>query len=167
MDDRSLNLVATLGTMLGDTVARAVEASTGMSGAAPAGLAALLAEPGLSVDALARTLGITGSGGVRLIDRLAGAGLVVRGPGKDARQVSLRLTAAGEELARRVLRARGEAVEHALAALDESEQAVLVLLAEKMLISATTGREQADRLCRLCDTKACPTDRCPVEQAVP
>jgi MarR family transcriptional regulator, negative regulator of the multidrug operon emrRAB len=79
-------------------------AGHGASG--PAALVALDGEAGGgSIDALRRILGITHSGTVRLVDRLAGAGLVERRVGADARAVALHLTPQGRRLARRVLAA--------------------------------------------------------------
>lgn len=167
MDARAVNLVATLATMIGTEVAEATSSSGGMSGAAPAGLAVLLGDPGMSVDAFARTVGVTGSGGVRLADRLASARLVERRAGKDARAVSLWLTAAGEAAAEQVLAARRDVVLAAMSVLDAAEVAALTAIAEKVLAAATRGRDQADWLCRLCDLDVCPSRRCPVELAVP
>ena len=167
MDSRGTNLVAALGTTLGDAVASAVTEATRLSGAAPAALAALLAEPGLSVDALARIVGVTGSGGVRLVDRLTDAGLVERRAGRDGRSVAVRLTVAGQGTARAVLAARHSVIRRLVRALDRDEQQTLVRLTETLLAAATTSRDQAEHLCRLCDTGACPQRRCPVEQAVP
>ena len=167
MDERGVNLVATLGTMLGDSVADAVMTCTGMSGAAPAGLAVLLGEPGMSVDTFARTVGVTGSGGVRLANRLASAGLVERRAGRDGREVSLWLTAAGRDAADQVLRARREAVLRSTATLDRAERTALVRIAEKILASVAQDRIHADWVCRLCDLQACPSRRCPVTLAAP
>ncbi len=167
MDARGVNLVATLGTMIGDAVAEAVAARSGMSGAAPAGLAVLLGEPGLSMETFARTVGLTGSGGVRLADRLASAGLLERRAGADARGVTLWLTPAGESAAEHVLQARRDAVIEVTATLDDSEQAALLRIAEKALAAVTEDRAHGERLCRLCDLDACPQERCPILLAAP
>mgnify|MGYP000985265441 FL=1 len=168
MQDRGTNLIAVLGTALGDAVVRAVGAASGLSGAAPAALAALHAEPGLAVDRLAQTVGLTGSGGVRLADRLAEAGLVERRPGRDdARSVSLWLTARGHTAAEEVLQARRSAIEETTSSLTDQEKVTLTNLAEKVLASVTTDRRQAEWLCRLCDVTACPPHACRIELAVP
>ena len=166
MDSRGTNLVATLGTTLGDAVALAVTEATGLSGAAPAALTALLAEPGLSIDALARTVGVTGSGAVRLVDRLADAGLVERRAGRDGRSIAVRLTVAGQQGAHAVLAARQGAVRHLVRTLDRDEQAALVGLADK-LMAAAAQREPGEWLCRLCDHTACHPRRCPVRRVRP
>jgi DNA-binding MarR family transcriptional regulator len=167
MDSRGVNLVATLAAGLADAVGAAVVEVAGIAGAAPAALAVLLAEPGIGVDGLARTLGLTGSGAVRLVDRLTAAGLVERRPGRDARTVSVWPTPAGRRAGRDVLDRREAAASLILDALPAEDRAHLVRIAEMLLARMTTDRDGAERLCRLCDTQACPGDRCPVEQAVP
>jgi DNA-binding MarR family transcriptional regulator len=166
MDARSANLVATMGTALGDAVTEAVTQASGLAGAAAAGLAILLAEPGLGVDGFARAAGLTGSGAVRLVDRLAQAGLVERRAGRDARAVSLWLTHKGRRVAGTVLRAREAVVSQMLVALNRNEQATLTRLSEKILTAVTEDRVHAEWLCRLCDTNACQPAHCPVERAV-
>lgn len=166
MDAHGINLVATLGTAIGDAVVGAVEEATGLAGAAPAGLAVLLAEPGLTVDAFARTAGLTGSGGVRLVDRLTSAGLVERRTGRNGREVSLWLTPTGQRTARGVLRARETVVQRMVAPLDRAEEAELVRLSEKLVTGVIESRDQAEYICRLCDVRACPLVRCPVERAL-
>ena len=54
-----------------------------------------------TVNQLCNVLGLTHSGAVRLIDRLAEAGLVTRGPGDDKRSRSITLTAQGRAVAER------------------------------------------------------------------
>src|SRR3954469_13178902 len=78
---------------VGDRVRESIEAVAGQGAAGPAALAARdgLAGGG-SIDSLRRILGITHSGAVRLVDRLAAAGLVERRIGADARAVSIHLT---------------------------------------------------------------------------
>lgn len=166
LTDRETNLIAVLGTAIADQVTLAVTLSSGLTGAAPAALAALLAEPGMSVDSLARTVRITGSGGVRLVDRLAAEGLLERRGGRDARTVSLWLTGTGRAEAKRVLAARRDAIEELVSGLDDAGQAALAGLAERLLGQVTTDRTAADQLCRLCDVAACESRGCPVEEAV-
>src|SRR5271155_3480977 len=92
------NMVATFGTALGDAIERGTSEVAGASGAGPAALTMLLAGGGITVDALALGTGVTGSGAVRMVDRLQRAGLVERRAGGDRRSVSLWLTSAGERL---------------------------------------------------------------------
>ena len=57
------------------------------------------------MDDLRNVLGLTPSGAVRLVDRLAADGYVERRAGADGRSLALRLTPAGSRVARRVLSA--------------------------------------------------------------
>src|ERR687894_2751060 len=98
---------------------------------APAALAALNGlAAGQSIDALRRIVGLTHSGAVRLVDRLAPAGLVQRRVGADQRSVALHLTPEGRRAARRVLAQREAAIEQVLAELDPRERASLGRLHE-------------------------------------
>ena len=69
-----------------------------------------------SSEDLAQATGLTHSGAVRLIDRLATAGLVERRPGRDGRSLAIVLTPAGRALSRKVTPARATAIEAALGA---------------------------------------------------
>jgi DNA-binding MarR family transcriptional regulator len=128
---------------------------------APAALAALHGlAGGESIDTLRRIVGLTHSGAVRLVDRLAAAGLVVRRVGVDGRSVSLRLTPEGRRAARRVLAQREAAIEQVLAPMSAGERATLARLHERLLGHLAAGPESRRKVCRLCDVEACGAD-CP------
>jgi MarR family transcriptional repressor of emrRAB len=122
---------------------------------------------GASIDRLRRVLGLSHSGGVRIVKRLEADGLVAREPDPgDARAVRLHLTPAGRRVARKVLAAREEALAPLLTPLDERESAALERLLERLLAAVTAEGEDAGRICRLCDPEVCGhPDRCPVSQA--
>jgi MarR family transcriptional regulator, negative regulator of the multidrug operon emrRAB len=122
---------------------------------------------GASIDQLRRVLGLSHSGGVRIVTRLASQGLVAREPDPaDRRAVRLHLTAEGRRAARRVLAARKETLAGLLAPLGTRETADLERLLERLLAAVTDDREAANRICRLCDPDVCGhPDRCPVTQA--
>nr|BFE35983.1 MarR family transcriptional regulator [Actinomadura rugatobispora] len=136
----------------------------GTSGASA--LATIHFVPGERIDALSRVLGITGSGTVRLVDRLVADGLVERRPGQDRRSVSLWLTEAGERAAEAIVAERREVLRRALEPLTDAQRRALAALSEPVLAGLSVDREHADRICRLCDYLACPQDRCPVETSV-
>jgi MarR family transcriptional regulator, negative regulator of the multidrug operon emrRAB len=123
---------------------------------------------GASIDALRRVLGLSHSGGVRIVKRLEAEGLVAREPDPaDRRAVRLHLTGDGRREARRLLAARQAALTPLLAGLGERESAALERLLERLLARATGSGEDANRICRLCDPEICGhPDRCPVTQAV-
>jgi DNA-binding MarR family transcriptional regulator len=161
----TLNAFGALALAVSDRIQAAVEGVAGQGASGPAALVALdgLAGGG-SIDALRRVLGITHSGTVRLVDRLAGAGLVERRVGSDARAVSVHLTSAGRRTARRVLSAREAALEQVLSALTPFERDQLNPLLTTLLQGLGASPDDARRLCRLCDAEACghASGECPV-----
>jgi MarR family transcriptional regulator, negative regulator of the multidrug operon emrRAB len=122
---------------------------------------------GASIDQLRRVLGLSHSGGVRIVNRLEGQGLVARERDPaDGRAVRLHLTPEGDRAARRVLAARRAALAELLEPLDARQTADLERLLERLLAAATGEREAANRICRLCEPNVCGhPDRCPVTQA--
>ena len=163
---RDANLLGTLSLAVTGRVEAAVASPLGPS--APAALSALEGYlGGEPIDALRQVLGLTHSGAVRLVDRLADAGLAERRPGPDGRSVSVALTAAGREAALAVRAAREAALAETLAVLEPAERATLEALHAKLLAGLTSDRASARRLCRLCDPGACGHHRgtCPVTNA--
>jgi MarR family transcriptional repressor of emrRAB len=122
---------------------------------------------GGSIDELRRVLGLSHSGGVRVVQTLRDGGLVVqeRDPA-DGRAVRLRLTNTGHEAAHRIRQARLETLGALLGALTPAQQAELDGLFADILSGATGDRTDARHICRLCDPGVCghPT-KCPVTLA--
>jgi MarR family transcriptional regulator, negative regulator of the multidrug operon emrRAB len=171
--DRTTNLFGALTLVAADAIRQATEQAAAHTAAAPAALVALYEFlDGRSVDDLCHVVGLTPSGAVRLIDRLAANGYLERHTGADRRSVSVVLTTAGRRAARKILAARAEAIESILGTLDESERASLTDILDK-LVRSTTANRLAERkrgqapvggwTCRLCDFSACGRDRglCP------
>lgn len=166
--DRTANLLGALALAVTDRTAAAVGGAAGQSESAAVALSALyhfLDDP--SVDRLRQVLGLTPSGTVRLIDRLQDAGYVTRRHGRDARSVSIRLTASGRRAAERVSKARAEVLEGALAGLAASDRRVLDEVVSRILVGLIRGPGATRWMCRLCDTTACGRHegRCPVANA--
>jgi DNA-binding MarR family transcriptional regulator len=176
-DERLANVLGALTLALADEVAAATERAAGRTGAGPAALVALsdlLA--GRSVDHLRRAVGLTHSGGVRVVDRLVADGLAERRPGPDGRSVALALTARGRRLATDARQARRSALLDVLEVLDDQERAQLTAIIEKLVEAVVARRLGARRagvdpaggwVCRLCDAVACerPQGRCPAANA--
>jgi DNA-binding MarR family transcriptional regulator len=166
--DRPANVFGALALVVSDQIADSIAAAAGSSESAPAALAALLHfldRP--SVDKLRQVLGLTSSGTVRLLDRLAGAGLIERVAAADRRSTAIVLTEAGRAAAEEVCRARAEVLDRALAALSPSERAQFDSLIGKMLVGMMRGPGAVRWICRLCDTGICrgSPDGCPVGNA--
>jgi DNA-binding MarR family transcriptional regulator len=162
------NVFGALALVVSDQIADATAAAAGRSESAPAALAALLHfldRP--SVDLLRQVLGLTSSGTVRLLDRLAEAGLIERVAAEDRRSTAVVLTDAGKAVAEDVCRARAGVLDRALAALAPAERADFERLVGKMLVGMMRGPGAVRWICRLCDTGICrgAPGGCPVGNA--
>jgi MarR family transcriptional regulator, negative regulator of the multidrug operon emrRAB len=163
MDSRWLgNLLAALSLAVQDEVERSTEEAVAYGASAPAALVTLHAEPGISIEQLRNALSLTHSGGVRLVDRLAGDGHLERMPGF-GRQVALELTVSGRRLAEQILAARAHALERVLAPLEESQRRRLAALLEPMVRGLVGSEARSWQICRMCDTDTCTPENCPVE----
>jgi MarR family transcriptional repressor of emrRAB len=160
---RTANLLGALGIVLADALADAAEPAGGSS-TATALVALYGPSASASIDALARVVGLSHSGTVRLVDRLAADGLVERRRGADQRSTALVLTPAGRRVARQTLRRREGNLQKLLASLTDDQQAALADLTGCVL--GELG-DAEPRVCRLCDLEACGRSRgeCPVAPA--
>ena len=167
--DRAGNLLGALSLSVAAPPPAGGAAAAGESETAAIALSALhqfLGEP--SLDRIRRVLGLTPSGAVRLVDRLERAGHVTRRPSsEDARSVTVRLTPKGRRAAQRIVRARGEVLNGALASLDAEEREQFEELLARVIPSMMRGPGATRWLCRLCDMEACGRDegRCPAASA--
>jgi DNA-binding MarR family transcriptional regulator len=162
------NLLGALALVIADQTADAVTSAAGGSGSAAAALSALyhfLDRP--TIDGLRQVLGLTPSGAVRLVDRLAEAGLVTRGPGADGRSRSVLLTPAGRRVAAQVAAARAAVLTRALADLSAGEREALHGLLGRVMAGLVHRKDGGAWICRLCDLRACGHDegRCPTAEA--
>lgn len=172
------NTLGALSLVIADRMNAAVEAIAELGPSAPAALTALHEFlDGGSVTQISSALGLTHSGTVRLVDRLAAEGLVERVAAQDGRAVSVVLTERGRRLAVRVGQARAESLASALSALPSEQVDSLSAALDTMLGALTRLRAEErstgghDRpppwLCRLCDFAACGRNEghCPVNNA--
>jgi MarR family transcriptional repressor of emrRAB len=176
-DERDVNLLGTLSLVISDRIRDATEQAAGHSSAAPAALVALHEFlGGCSIDDLRKTVGLTPSGAVRLVDRLEGDGYVRRRPGADGRSVALVLTPSGREAAQRVLAARSAVLREILGALTDADRSDFARIVERLLPWVVSDRMAARArgdvppggwMCRMCDFSACGRNvgRCPVAAA--
>ena len=163
-DDRLANLLGVTALVATDRLRSAVEAGLGSGGSGPAALVHLQAYPGESVEALRRVLGISQPATVRVLDRLAGDGLLERRPGADRRTLALHLTAAGDRAATALLAERTQSLRALLDTLSADEQDALTPLLERLVAALADDRPGARRVCRLCDRDACTSGLgCPLE----
>jgi MarR family transcriptional repressor of emrRAB len=160
---RTANLLGALALALGDQMRLAAERRLGRGGETPAALATIGHEPGLSVDMLRQILGLTHSGGVRLVDRLTAEGLVERRPGADGRTLALYLTEKGSNLRCALIEDRTKPLEKALLKLPDGDLRLLDRVLDRLLYELCEGEVHAYSICRLCDDSAC--EDCPIGRA--
>lgn len=154
--DRTQNTLGALALVIADEMADVTAAAAGRADSAPAALAALLHfldRP--SVDQLRQVLGLTSSGTVRMLDRLAAGGLIEREPGSDGRSTAIVLTDAGRSAAEQVCQARAAVLDRVTAVLSPAERAQLDGIIGRMLVGMMRGPGATRWICRLCDTGIC------------
>lgn len=167
--DRSANLLGALSLVVVDRMSEAITDASDQSQTTATALSWLHHfRDGVSIDLLRQVLGLTPSGGVRLVDRLEDVGYVQRGPGSDARAVSVVLTASGRRAAQRVSAARNAVLEDTLAVLSKSERRTFEDLVSRLLVGRIRGPGAVRWMCRLCDAQTCGSDtgHCPITHAV-
>ncbi|HZQ30778.1 MAG TPA: MarR family transcriptional regulator [Mycobacterium sp.] len=170
-----MNLLGAAALGLSDALDE-VASEAGLDRTSAAALVAMLdlARAG-SVQRLSQMIGISHSGTVRLVDRLADADLVERTAGPDARTLTVRLTRRGRTVARRVRDGHRTAVDATLAGLTDPQRRQLTTICEALVANLTSARLATRRaggvpsggaLCRMCDPVACgrPAGRCPSER---
>jgi len=167
--DRLAQLLGALSLSAADRVRSSVDASLGRAGAHAAALVHLDAYPGDSVQALADVLRVSQPAAVKVVNRLAGDGLVERREGPDGRTRALHLTAEGRDAAARVLADRAAQLEDVLHVLGGDEREHLEPLLEKLVAALAGDRPGALTVCRLCDRTSCcgAPAGCPLEHTVP
>jgi DNA-binding MarR family transcriptional regulator len=160
------NRVGAWALAVADRLRAETEAAAGFGAAAPAALTTLLMAPGYTIEQLRRSLALTHSGAVRLVDRLESDGLVQRNVGADRRAVELMLTRAGRDVASEVLTARARLTEELLQPLTNAERAMLKPLVDKLLEHTLDVADDVHVICRLCDWPLCLADPpCPTAKA--
>lgn len=173
------NALGALSLVVADRISAAIEAIAALGPSAPIALTAMHEFlDGGSVTQLSSVLGLTHSGTVRLVDKLAVEGLVKRVGAEDGRAVSVVLTGRGRRTAAQILQAREESLMDALGALSLKEIDDLAPALDAMLAAVTrarleerstqSARRQQPWLCRICDFAACGRSdgNCPVNNAV-
>jgi MarR family transcriptional repressor of emrRAB len=121
--------------------------------------------PDVTVGELGEVLGLTGSGAVRLVDRLERDGLVAR-QARQGRMVTVSLTGRGRRLARDLQRRRLAVIGGLLSSLTDGERTQLAGMLGKVLHDAGLAAGQARRVCQFCDHRRCDGEACPVGRSL-
>jgi MarR family transcriptional regulator, negative regulator of the multidrug operon emrRAB len=176
-ESRLANLVAAAALGLTGRLEELGSEAAGMDSAAATALVALLDfSPHGSLRQLSQILGLTHSGTVRLVDRLAAGGLVTREPGRDERSRAVTLTEHGGTTALAIRARRHRATSALLDGLSSRQRIQLTRACEILVANLTRQRLQqratgtppaGGALCRLCDFAACgrPDGNCPAAAA--
>ena len=160
--DRLINLFGALAVGVMDRVRAAAVDETALGGETAAAVVVIGHEPGLTIDRLGRVLGLSHPGTVRLVDRLARAGLAARGAAPhDRRSVALRLTDPGQAERARMIDRRRNALTEILAAVAPADRAAVERAAEAVLRTLPHDANTALTICRFCDQRNC--DHCPMD----
>jgi DNA-binding MarR family transcriptional regulator len=162
------NVLGAFAGVLTDMTAAEMTAASGLAASDAAALSALrhfLRKP--TIGQLHQVLGLSPSGTVRLVDRLARAGLVTREPGNDGRERSVALTARGRRAADRITAARARMLSSSLAGLTPAQRDSLHELICRLMAAIVHSKSGGAWTCRLCDLRACGRDdgHCPAANA--
>src|SRR5260221_11243668 len=122
-------MLGALALALADRIPTRAEARSSLPDSAAGALVVIANPPGEHIDAIRRTLGLTHSGAVRLIDGLEAGGLVERRRSdRDARAIALWATPSGERTASQIIAARAELLEPMLASTSEADRKTIAAL---------------------------------------
>lgn len=151
------NVLGAFALVVSDEIARRVLAASGMPSMSDASAVSALGQflDGGTIDRVHQVLGVTPSGAVRLVDRLAEAELVTREPGPDKRSRAVRLTNEGHRRSDDVRAARSS---YLLALTDDlraDEVALLRTLLARIIAVVVARKDGGPWTCRLCDLSAC------------
>jgi DNA-binding MarR family transcriptional regulator len=165
-DARTVNLLGAFMTGLHDQLAQRLEKESAIPGDGPAALVAIAYNEGRTVEFLRKTLSLSHSWTVRVVEKLEKAGLVQKKTGTDRRAVALYVTEQGKRKVQGIVRARRRCLDEVLAALPAKDHKKLTSMLERMLDVLTGDEDSAEAICKLCEVDVCPQNRCPVTQGV-
>jgi DNA-binding MarR family transcriptional regulator len=163
---KAANLLGALSLTLADKINRAVENELGIGGIAGPALIVIEAEPGITVEKLAKYLNLAQSSMVRAVQQLEGLGFVSKRTGEDRRVQMLHATRSGQTKARRILEARAKVLHAALDGLPAKETEALSRTVDRLIERQIAKPGDKFAICRLCDENACGEgDDCPAERS--
>jgi DNA-binding MarR family transcriptional regulator len=134
---RLMSLVAHTYRHLADNLGRELELAVGIPPIFFDVLVHVTAAPGgrLTMSRLSEQVAVTTGGMTRLVDRMVGAGLVLReNSSKDRRRIHVVLTGAGQAVLERAIAAHIESIDHHLVApLNDNDHAALAMALSTIL----------------------------------
>lgn len=162
--NQTANHLGAFTLLVQDRVRQALQEEMGRGESAPAALLTVGTRPDQTIEALRRTLGLSHSATVRLVEGLIENGLIRKRPGPDRRSASLRLTAQGKQMFARLLDRRRHVLRHFLRNLNPAVYDALREALVTLLEDSAASREQAWHTCRFCEHQICRP--CPVGSTV-
>ncbi len=127
-----------------------------------AALNLVIAEVGPSIGELARSLKLSHSATVRLVDRLEAQGLVARSRPGPGRTVLVLVTTLGRKRSQRNSLRRSVLLERAIAGFTTEERRSFVELLVRATRNLARDQNEIDRACRLCEQSECLSRGCPL-----
>jgi DNA-binding MarR family transcriptional regulator len=152
------NKLGAFGLLLSDALKGAFD---DLSPSAAAMLLTLFHHPDMAGTMLAEIAGVVQPTAVRVLDGLAGRGLIER-QARSGRTAPVHLTDAGRARAQSLQTARLDAMDRLLSVLPGTERGVFGRLLDTVLAGATASRTFARTTCRLCDHLTCAGPLCPI-----
>ncbi len=162
---REANLLGVLSLMVSDRVRESVlSGQQRHESLVAAQIATCTFLAGGTIEALSVTLGLSHSATVRVVDALEEQGIVERREASDRRAIAVEPTRRGRRLTRVLLRERERVLDDILAPLTAPERRIMTALHERVLFALVAGGAVPQRVCRMCDMRACGHDdgACPV-----
>lgn len=162
-DSHLVNVLGADALAVAELLDAAVTGVAGTSRSGAAAMAVLLQSGPLTVTELGGRIGLSQPAAARMVDALQAAALVERRPGT-GRKVPVALTGSGRRSAKRVLDVRAELLLGLVEGLDARDKEQLSRLLGRVLANVYQRMPSAERICRLCDRRACVAraPRCPV-----
>lgn len=161
---QTANHLGALALLIQDRVRSTLGVEMERGESAPAALLTVGTRPGQTIEALRRTLGLSHSATVRLVEGLVKDGWIRKESGADRRSTSLFLTAQGRDLHRRLLSRRRTVLEQLLKKLSPGSYRALQEALQTLLAKTASDRQEAQRTCRFCDHRSCRV--CPIGSTV-
>jgi MarR family transcriptional repressor of emrRAB len=161
---RTANLLGALSLAITDRLLVELREHSRQNDTSASALNVISYAEGCTNGQLGAALQLSHSATVRLLDKLSEAGFVEVRQGLDKRAVAIFLTDAGRDRTRSVVQARNQTLADLVELLGPQQRAQLDDIAETLLEKMTQAPSDAMHICRLCDERACPQDRCPVHQ---
>lgn len=160
------NILGAAALLLVDRMQSALAAEEHVGLSYASGLLSIQSFEGCSIDQLSRSLAISHSGTVRLVDQLEEDRLVRRS--RQGRTVALHLTARGRRAAERMADVRLAAVWGVLEELESNERRTVEPVLRSLLGQQTESFNDLLHTCRACSIEACQASgkRCPVAGAL-